>query len=142
MASADPWRGLDAVNPLTSSGTHWLALGVQASAVVCAYAAHPSSGMLPPEAPAGSSSSLRSALASGRDLLEALKGKAAQGLEVYSLLFSFFFFPLFFLQVLFLTQNIKFPGDGGKSRAVKERGHPFINQEAALLNYRGEFDPF
>lgn len=27
-------------------------------------------------------------------------------------------------------------------RAVKERDLPFSNQEAAFLNYRGEFDPF
>lgn len=104
MASAEPWRGLDAVNPLASCGTHWLALGVQASAVVCACAAHPRSRMLPPEAPAGSSSSLRSALASGRDLLEALKAKQVRGLR--TILF------LFFLQVLFLTQNITFPPGG------------------------------
>lgn len=48
--------------PRTSSGTHWLALGLQASTVVHVFAAPPSTRMLPPEAPAGSSSLLRSAL--------------------------------------------------------------------------------
>lgn len=51
--------------------------------------------MLPPEAPAGSSSSLRSALASGRDLLEALKAKQVRGLSVSIFFFFFSFFATF-----------------------------------------------
>lgn len=92
MAGAGPWRGLDAVNP---PDFLWYPLaGAGCSGNRSAYAARPSSRMLPPEAPVGSSSSLRSALASGRDFTGSPQGKAGEGLEVYSflLLFSKFYF--------------------------------------------------